>query len=521
MTRPTRSSGRLPAAAGHGLARWPVRLVMPIAGLLLIGACAAPAIPSSTPRSTLPSASGSPSTDDRFAAFAPCTDSRAPGWLCASLEVPLDRADPAAGTIPIFVWVKPHTDLSAPAAEPFFTTPGGPGYFGLANFAVFWMSNSAELLKHHDLVTMDPRGTGQSGAINCVDLQDGVASRAEWDAAVAACAAQLGSASDRYGAADRAMDVEAVRAWLGYDQIDYHGQSAASIDVQAYAARVPQHLRAVVLDSGFSVTGADAAIGPDGPSSLLDVAQLTCAATADCARAVPDARATLSWLVHAVAGSPLTGKPSGGGAAVTIGESDVGRFLAPDDLVGVVEAAASYQAGNPQPLIDIAAANPAWNTAGDGDYREYSSGDNIAATCTDTDTPWLRTDPIAVRRQKLDAANAALPATIFAPWSKSGWDGFNPSDECINWPAPQRYEAVRPAGSTFPGIPTLILAGDRDMNVPIAASRSLAGVFPDSRFVLIPGAGHPTLSLGACVADLIVKFIETLVVAEPNCPAGS
>lgn len=522
MTRPRRSYLLSLPAAGH----WPVRRLvgpaMAFTVLLLIGACSAPASPSPTPGATAPGGSSGPAAADRFAAFSPCIDSRLAGWLCSSLDVPLDRADPSAGTIPIFVLVHPHTDLSVPAAEPYFTTPGGPGYFGLANTAVFWMGNDAALLKHHDFVTIDPRGTGQSGAINCADLQDGVASRAEFDAAVMACGAQLGSASDRYGAADRAMDVEAVRAWLGYDQIDYHGQSSASIDVQAYAARFPEHLRAVVLDSGYSVTGPDQLIDPAGPASLLDVAQATCAANADCAKAAPDARATLTWLVHKVTAMPLTGNPTGGGAAVTIDESAVGRYVTGADMVTLIEAAASYQvAGDPQLLIDIAAANPQWDTAGDGDYREYSSGDNIAATCNDVDAPWLRSDSIAVRRQKLVAANAALPDNFFAPWTKAGWDGFNPSDFCINWPAPTRYEAVRPVGSTFPGMPTLVLAGDRDVNVPIAASKQLLSIFPDSHFVLIPGAAHTSLSYGQCVADLIEGFVEALTVGVPNCPAPS
>src|SRR5689334_1046507 len=57
-----------------------------------------------------------------------CSDAATqPGWQCGSISVPLDRAHPAAGSIPIGFAVFPHTDQSAPAAEPVFVTDGGPG----------------------------------------------------------------------------------------------------------------------------------------------------------------------------------------------------------------------------------------------------------------------------------------------------------------------------------------------------------------------------------------------------------
>src|SRR5206468_604398 len=91
--------------------------------------------------------------------------------LCGTVDVPLDRANPGAGTIAVAFYVHPHTDTGAPAAEPVFATPGGPGSGGLdvMEFALAIDTIAA----HHDLVAIDPRGTGRSGAIDCPDLQDG------------------------------------------------------------------------------------------------------------------------------------------------------------------------------------------------------------------------------------------------------------------------------------------------------------------------------------------------------------
>src|SRR5262249_22181770 len=133
--------------------------------------------------------------------------------LCGSVEVPLDRADPAAGTISVAFYVHRHTEADAPAAEPVFTTPGGPGSGGIGAMEVVLAMGTLDA--RHDVVAIDPRGTGRSEAIVCPDLQDGWRDAREMNAAVAACGEHLGDAADRYGAGDVALDVEAVRRALG------------------------------------------------------------------------------------------------------------------------------------------------------------------------------------------------------------------------------------------------------------------------------------------------------------------
>jgi pimeloyl-ACP methyl ester carboxylesterase len=87
------------------------------------------------------------------------------------------------------------------------------------------------LLDRRDLLVIDDRGTGQSGAINCPALQHFTG---DVQAAVRACGAELGVASSRYGSGDVAEDVDAVRAALGIDQIVYYGGSFGSHNVRAY-----------------------------------------------------------------------------------------------------------------------------------------------------------------------------------------------------------------------------------------------------------------------------------------------
>jgi pimeloyl-ACP methyl ester carboxylesterase len=86
--------------------------------------------------------------------------------------VPLDRDDPAGKEIPIAFQVLPHRDHSPPARDAIFVTAGGPGESATADRDT-WASILDPLLDSRDLVVVDNRGTGGSGAIDCPDLQNG------------------------------------------------------------------------------------------------------------------------------------------------------------------------------------------------------------------------------------------------------------------------------------------------------------------------------------------------------------
>jgi pimeloyl-ACP methyl ester carboxylesterase len=59
------------------------------------------------------------------------------------------------------------------------------------------------------------------------------------------------------------------------------------------------------------------------------------------------------------------------------------------------------------------------------------------------------------------------------------------------------------------GSPTLILAGDADAIVPVRNARILAARIPDSRLMIVPGAGHLLLADHADLcATSIADFLE-------------
>jgi hypothetical protein len=114
-----------------------------------------------------------------------------PGTLCGSIDVPLDRAHPGLGTMPIFFAVIPHGD-PGPAAGTILGSSGGPGFSTTADGIFGFLFGP--LLDKRDVLMIDLRGTGRSGAIDCEAAQHGIGEERD---AVRACGAQLGAAASR------------------------------------------------------------------------------------------------------------------------------------------------------------------------------------------------------------------------------------------------------------------------------------------------------------------------------------
>src|SRR5262249_22819545 len=180
--------------------------------------------------------------------------------------------------------------------------PPGPGSRAWYNYGLWALADRASLRAHHDFIAVDPRGTGDSGVIDCPDLQDGVRSEADLQAAVAACGKQLGDAADRYGPGNVAMAGEAIRRALGSARIDISANGYGTAPEQAYAARYPSHVHALVFDGGTPVTDAAHVWvwGLGIPAGMLRAGVALCRRHPACARVAPDPATTIRWLVQRV-----------------------------------------------------------------------------------------------------------------------------------------------------------------------------------------------------------------------------
>ena len=170
------------------------------------------------------------------------------GTWCGSIDRQLDAAIPALGTIGIhFEWL-PATGASIGTLV---AVEGGPGYASTLS-RDYYIELFEPLLADHDLLIVDNRGTGQSGAIDCPQLQSGVG---DYIKNIGKCGQQLGDAAWAYGTADAADDMAAVIEQLQVAPVDLYGDSYGTYFGQVFSVRHPDLLRSVVLDAAYPGAG--------------------------------------------------------------------------------------------------------------------------------------------------------------------------------------------------------------------------------------------------------------------------
>ena len=166
------------------------------------------------------------------------------------LQRPIDPAGRVPGTIGIAYAVYHHW-RSGPPRGTIVAQEGGPGLSSVRSFSSYHALYEP-LLGDRDLIVVDARGTGNSGAIDCKPMQGA------WKITIenaGACGASLGAAADYYGTGLAVEDMIAVLDHLGVKRFDYYGDSYGTFFGQTLAARYPGRLRSVVLDGAYPVIG--------------------------------------------------------------------------------------------------------------------------------------------------------------------------------------------------------------------------------------------------------------------------
>ncbi|MEN0137871.1 MAG: alpha/beta fold hydrolase [Rhodococcus sp. (in: high G+C Gram-positive bacteria)] len=170
---------------------------------------------------------------------------------CASVPVPRNYADPAAGTIDVLV-TRHRAEDPAARRGVLFTNPGGPGGDAIGSSSMFVDVLPDAVRAQWDVIGVQPRGLPYAGAVDCALSPEqttamglgfgGAATRAACESAAPGTTAHLTTENT-------ARDWEQVRAALGEDVIDIYGLSYGTILGSTYATLFPQHTGRMVLDS--------------------------------------------------------------------------------------------------------------------------------------------------------------------------------------------------------------------------------------------------------------------------------
>ncbi|HEY4278196.1 MAG TPA: alpha/beta fold hydrolase [Conexibacter sp.] len=459
-------------------------------------------------------------------ALGPCTGlGDLPTARCGSVEVPLDRANPAAGTTTVAFAVLPHRDQSAPSEGTILFNPGGPGNAAIALTGEV-AARFEPLLDRRDVLLVDPRGTGRSDALSCRAFRNiGLFFKphARTVAAIGACGRELGPRGRLYNSTAVADDFDDVRAALGTDRLDLWGESYGTYLMPVYAARHPDHVRSVVLSGAYPIDFDP--WGRDRLAASRRATRLVCERTRACDSrvALRDIRRLAAELRrHPVPFTIVAGQRR---FPARLSEGSLAALFYtggyPPFYGQLPAAAASALAGDTatlRRLVETSLLSTATVLFDPATASAFSLAQSFATQCHDYPHAYSYADPIGARRAMYERALRALDPKAFVPFSPAGWTqaGFEAVDTCIEWPDDPTAGSPLAPGSTLPDVPVLVLSGDLDANTPSFAGREAARQFPHATFAEIPNEGHtPTGS--PCGLALGLRFVTTLAADARAC----
>ncbi len=443
--------------------------------------------------------------------FTPCAGR--PGFSCAQLPVPLDRAGTAPGTIALSVERK--LAGAQPSATAMVALAGGPGQPALP-FAEFNATSMAAGLRSRDLLVFDQRGTGSSDALSCPALE-GFDTLPE-SRVFADCAAQIGPARGGFTTQETVSDIESLRQAAGYEKLVLYGTSYGTKVALEYAERYPQHVEALVLDSVVP-TDAPEPFGIPSLEAIPTVIRELCAQRA-CAGITPEPLRDLSALIarlrrHSLSGSVYDGR--GRRHDTSLNELKLLGVLQAGDLNPALRAllpAAIRSAlhGDPDPLLRLQALSEGLipNVTAARSAATSEETDEalfVVTTCEEAPFPWRRSASPEARLGEALAYLHGQPAADFSPFDASTALQSSLVEACDAWPD---VSPSPPAEQPLPDVPTLILSGSQDLRTPTANAREVAALIPGAQVEVVPFTGHSVIGsdLTGCAAKALAAFFS-------------
>jgi pimeloyl-ACP methyl ester carboxylesterase len=489
------------------------RFTFTIVATLLVGALALPAAAAQLP------------AFDAALAWTDCGD----GFECATLEVPVDWKFPAGERVGIALTRHPATSPSERIGS-LVVNYGGPGESGVDILRNTWRRLPAVVQARFDVVSFDPRGTGASRPIDCVDdglldLSAGVPAVPDsperldtlhrYNAQFAAgCTERVGSYARHVGTRNVARDLEAIRLALGEVKLDYLGYSYGTIVGVTYAQMFPSTIRSMVLDGppDYWLTARDYAYQQARGFMTALGAFLDWCAQTNCPLAATGApRDALTELIGRVDQQPLP-------ASYTLEGVTREGVLTPSMLQSGVFAML-YDRSRGWPILADALAEAVQQGRGgglltiadrylgrhpDGTWEPLVEA-NAVINCVDR--PTRKVPTAAAELADVARFQAELP-----PWGGS-WG----TTSCVGMPKPAkggRLGAVSVTGAP----PILVIGTTGDPATPYAGAEAMVERIPGSHLLTFDSTEHTAFgrAISACIDDTVDAYLTDGALPAPG-----
>jgi len=238
--------------------KWTLMIASFAAGLALAGCTVQPVRPAAD--AAAPAATPAPIQWTR------CSEQLPAELECAQMQVPLDYAAPGGETITLGLTRMQATDPDKRIGS-LVINPGGPGSGGsevLSVQAQVGAPITARLREYFDLVGYDPRGVGLSTPVQCdPEIWNEGGSlfpkdQSAYDAMIAhnkafaeSCLEKTGPVLAHLDTVSVARDLDAIRAALGDEKLNYLGLSYGTMIGAQYAELFPDKIRVMALDGAL------------------------------------------------------------------------------------------------------------------------------------------------------------------------------------------------------------------------------------------------------------------------------
>src|ERR687898_652550 len=419
------------------------------------------------------------------------------GAECGTLEVPVDYDDPDGDTLSLSIARMP---AEGDRIGPLFVNPGGPG--GTATDFAVGLSSSLprEISEHFDIVGVDPRGLGASD-IDCggdfaelygvdytIDSPEDTSTLLEVSSDyIDGCDVAAGDLLPHLGTENVARDIDAVRAAMGDEQLNYLGFSYGTAIGQVLAEQFPDRVRSMVIDGVLELgpTGTDLAVTQaQGFESAFAAFADDCDADPSCP-AGPDATAALDELTARVEAAPVAASPRDLGP----GELSTGlamplysQSLWPD----LAQAIADGLDGEGSGMVSLA-----------DEYLGVADFDiSFAVNCLDFDWPETPDELLAAGAAAAGAAPHFGPAIV------------NDYVRCAMWPV---EEEPLPAVTAPDAPPIVVVSTTNDPATPYEAGVRTAERLETGVLVSYEGEGHGVVGGDSpCVDDAVARYLVDL-----------
>lgn len=444
----------------------------------------------------------------------------APGasWQCAELTVPVDYADPDGRTMQLaLVRSRAEGDRRIGSLVLNFGGPGGSGVATLPRMEQRFTS----LAGAFDLVSLDPRGVGDSEGVVCFageqrDAMLEAVARPEPAAGPAGeqsyldgrlahaerCAREAGELLPHLTTANTARDLDVLREVLGEHRLHYYGASYGTKLGAVHAALFPDRVGRVVLDSVVdpTVDVVGRALGQTaGFQQALDAYLTDCVAGGACPAGsdLAEARLFLGGLLDSLADRPL---PTAGGRLLTQNlavTGVMGSLYSEGAWPRLTRALHEAHAEGRGDLL-LAAADRYNGRNQQGGYRNLHDA-NVAVNCADFAS---RPDLDTVREQRAAFEEASPVLGRFLVWELLG---------CAGWPVVSERDqpevAVDGADRTI-----LLVAVTGDPATPYRGAERMREALGEGTAALLTldGEGHGAYTSGnPCVTAAVDAHLLT------------